>query len=640
MRIITTILLLICFNANATVYYVSNSGSNAANGLTTGTAWQTLSKINGFTFSANDSILLKSGDSWNEQLLPPRSNLYFGQYGTGANPIITGLQSATGWTDSVGNIRMASIPNSVAYQNTIVINGKIAAKGRYPNYSYLGGYVQAFDRVTLNSTIPFNCTGAELVLSNYVWIWDVNKIASQSGNASGDTIRLQTPLTYNANWVITPRLFIQNSFACLDTLNEWYFDSTRKKLFIVSASTPSDVKFSSIDTVVSCHNKSYLTFQNISFQGGNRINFSADSGSYVTVKNCQINFSGMNGIGLNKSPKTTIQNTSINNSLNNGIYMRQTSDSTLMDTDTIKNSGVMVGMNLSGNAAKEAVFAYGNVIKFQNSIIDSVGYIGYAWIAGLKDTVYRNIITNYCLNSADGGGIYTDGSNTALPQTGSLIRSNIVSNGVGAFGFGAAGIYLDNQSSGVTVDSNTVSHNTAQSLVFNGGVNIIARNNLLTNNLGACFKVANALSFTGTIKNNILYSTTRLFTVNYLGVINASVFEDSNYVLRSNGADSLFQDGNNIFYGLSAWRSFSGKDLNTSNSFPAGIASQAGTVVSNQSLTTSVIPLSGQWVDVYGNTYTGGITLNPFQSSLLFYSSTQHLPTVSSSFKIGSLNFQ
>lgn len=626
MKYILTILLFLNLSANATKYYVANAGSNANNGTATGTPWQTATFAAAAALIAGDSLFFNRGDSWNEKFYPSysgtaSSTIYIGAYGNGANPIITGLQSASGWVDSTGNIWMSSIPNSVAYQNTIVVNGSLVAKARYPNYSYLGGYVQDFNRVTLQTTIPFNCTGAELVLSNYVWIWDINKIASQSGNTAGDTLRLQTPLTYNINGVITPRLFIQNSFACLDTLNEWYFDSTRKKLFLESVGSPPSVQFSSIDTLISTHNRSYLTFQNIRFTGGNNITFSADSGSYIIVKNCAIDLSGKNGLVLNRSVKTTLQNSTITNCLNDGIYMRWPSDSTLISTDTIRRIGMYPGMGMSGNAANEGVFAYGKVIKIINSIIDSTGYNGYTWYDGLKDTVYRNFVTNFCLIKADGGGIYTDGSNTAAPQTGSLVRSNIVGNGIGGFGLAVSAIYMDNQSSGVTVDSNTVYNSFSWGITFNGGVSITSRNNLVVSGVGSCFNFTNSIAFSGTIKNNAYYSTARNFAVSYFGntAPNASIFEDSNYVLRSTGTDSLIQYGQTGgYYTAAAWKSFSNQDLNSIFSFPSSAISTVGTLYYNPTLSDSVITLSGYMVNHKGVIYNNSITLHPFESALLF----------------------
>ncbi|MCM3748841.1 right-handed parallel beta-helix repeat-containing protein [Paenibacillus pasadenensis] len=80
--------------AAGTTYYVDSSGGNDANdGLSPGSAWQHLSKVNGTTFAPGDTILLKSGSSWTEQLYPKGSGtagnpIKINRYGTGAKPII------------------------------------------------------------------------------------------------------------------------------------------------------------------------------------------------------------------------------------------------------------------------------------------------------------------------------------------------------------------------------------------------------------------------------------------------------------------------------------------------------------------------------------------------------------------------
>jgi len=94
-NIITILLLLVCLNANATDYYVSNAGNDAANGLTTGTAWQTISKVNSTSFSPGDNIYFQRGGIWSEQLNFPSSGSYgipitISAYGAGVRPIIDG----------------------------------------------------------------------------------------------------------------------------------------------------------------------------------------------------------------------------------------------------------------------------------------------------------------------------------------------------------------------------------------------------------------------------------------------------------------------------------------------------------------------------------------------------------------------
>ncbi len=98
--------LLIATPARATTYYVAAAGSDSNSGTSTGTAWQTISKVNGFTFLAGDSVLFNRGDVWNgAALVVPSSGasgspITFGAYGSGANPIIKGATnfSTSGYT--------------------------------------------------------------------------------------------------------------------------------------------------------------------------------------------------------------------------------------------------------------------------------------------------------------------------------------------------------------------------------------------------------------------------------------------------------------------------------------------------------------------------------------------------------------
>jgi uncharacterized protein (TIGR02145 family) len=91
------------------IYYVSTSGSNTNNGLSTGAPWQTIAKVNSTTFAAGDSILFKRGEVWREILVVPSngtavSYLTFGAYGTGSNPRILGSTKCNTWTVYSGNI--------------------------------------------------------------------------------------------------------------------------------------------------------------------------------------------------------------------------------------------------------------------------------------------------------------------------------------------------------------------------------------------------------------------------------------------------------------------------------------------------------------------------------------------------------
>lgn len=91
---------LLCggFTAKAATYYVSQStGDDSLDGLAAAKAgakgpWKTLTKAS-IEYKAGDSILLKKGDTWNEEFTPkgsgtPEKPILIGSYGQGNKPLI------------------------------------------------------------------------------------------------------------------------------------------------------------------------------------------------------------------------------------------------------------------------------------------------------------------------------------------------------------------------------------------------------------------------------------------------------------------------------------------------------------------------------------------------------------------------
>lgn len=59
-------------SSSAATYYVSQSGNDSNDGLTSGTAWQSLAQVGQYSsttsFLPGDSVLFRRGDIWREQL--------------------------------------------------------------------------------------------------------------------------------------------------------------------------------------------------------------------------------------------------------------------------------------------------------------------------------------------------------------------------------------------------------------------------------------------------------------------------------------------------------------------------------------------------------------------------------------------
>ena len=79
-------------NLLAPDYYVdATGGSDAADGLTSDTAWQTVAKVNLTSFNAGELVVFKRGETWvGGDDISWQSGTRYGPYGSGANPLVPG----------------------------------------------------------------------------------------------------------------------------------------------------------------------------------------------------------------------------------------------------------------------------------------------------------------------------------------------------------------------------------------------------------------------------------------------------------------------------------------------------------------------------------------------------------------------
>lgn len=87
------VLLSLLASLPAADYHVSNAGSDAADGLTPATAWQSFAKLPA-TLAAGDRVLLRAGDTWRDSTLTVSGTgsaerpIVIGSYGDGDRPLL------------------------------------------------------------------------------------------------------------------------------------------------------------------------------------------------------------------------------------------------------------------------------------------------------------------------------------------------------------------------------------------------------------------------------------------------------------------------------------------------------------------------------------------------------------------------
>lgn len=643
--------LLSFISVNATTYYFNNSiGNDANNGTSTATPWKTLGKFNSVFASRlpGDNILFNRGDVFYGNMTISRSGssgspITIGAYGTGANPVITGFQDATGFASAGTNLwETAASVSALTSCNEVLINGVNVSMGRFPNSGYLT-YQSAVGTTSITSTSTpsgtTNWTGAGLVVRMNFFVTLRCPITGHSGN----TITY-TPSNTGINAVAGFGFYIQNDLRTLDAQNEWYFNPSTKRLRIYSTSSPANVQVSTIDTLVKMVGRSFITFDGLSFTGSNKDAFTIMSCANLTIQNCTIDYSGQDAVwgaqnGGSASSAFVFQNNTINHTNNSAISLENQFTAPLISHNTISNSGMDDGMG--GTGAGNYGTLFGIQVQADNAIIeyntvDGAGYDGIKFVDHNGNIVRNNFVRGACFQKIDGGGIYTQHA-----QTGQQILNNIVVDCVGTLAGTtgestpiAHGIYLDDLCASVTVTGNTCAGNSYDGIFLHSTTNCNIQNNTFYNNGTTNNFQMLVESFSGpaptrttTIKHNIFFAKSAnqrasawTSGANDFTSFGSASTIDSNYITRPIDDNLTIIAGLNFSYtsySLSTWRSFSGYDTHSAKA-PVTISTVNDLDFEYNATSSPVtIPLAFKYEDVYANIYNGTITLQPYTSAVL-----------------------
>jgi uncharacterized repeat protein (TIGR02059 family) len=657
-KVLTVFLCLVSIIASATDYYVSSSGSDSANGLSSSTSWQTIAKVNAVFSGLNpgDRILFKRGDIFTGALIISRSGLSgspitIGAYGTGVNPIINGFTTITDWNNYGSGIYSKAI-SCESNPNMVTINGVNTPIGRWPNSGFLFIDSHISNTSITDAALPSSpdWTGAEVIIRKNSYIWDRNAITEHNGST----------LTYKSGSYYESTngfgYFIQNDIKTLDQLGEWYYDGTTFYMYFGTASPVNYVvKVSSIDQLACLLDKNYITFDNISFEGANVYAIQISNSNYITVKNCSINFTGgtaiygpWNGTSLN----CVITNSTITNSNNSGIKLNGDHANASITNNIVKNSGTIIGMGGNGDETYVGVSLYGNNSLAQYNSVENSGYMGIQF-GGDNTVISNNLVDNFNLVKNDGGGIYTyAASGTAM--TGRKVTNNVVLNGKG-YDEGlpvketfAHGIYLDGPVKNITVANNSVGHCTLSGIYLHNSHEVIISNNTLFDNGNGDDNIGSQLLFIHdsfspddpirnvTMNNNIFFVRTEsqlLFafstTSNDISRFGTADYNCYAKPINNTCIAKTWDAGwysTAVYHSLANWQSFTGQDKNSYISPLAITDVNKIRFEYNASSSNKLIALDGSYIDVKGVKYSGSITLLPYTSAVLMVDPNPSVP--------------
>src|SRR5882724_11663991 len=477
-------------------YYLSSltGDDSRSSGLAqhSNTPWKTISRLNSFfsNLKPGDSILFKSGETFNGAINVTRSGslsfpIVFGAYGSGPMPVISGLSSLSLWSETSKGVYKTISTSHLPEMKMLLLNGIQQAMGRYPNSGYLT-YQSHVENIYLKSDqlagMP-DWKGAEIVIRKTRWVIDRSKIISHKGLTISYAIGTKDFPTDGYGY------FIQNDPRTLDQLGEWYFDPFQKEVYVFFGNKKPNafkVNVSDQNFLVIINNREFVKFENLSFEGANISAFKVSNSQNISIWHCSINLSATDAIDASGSSYLSIENCFIDHSLNDGVNLDMGCIFATIRNNMIRNTGLFPGMGGSGTGSYQAVSVFGDNSIVEFNEIDSTGY-NPIYFGGNSTTVKNNRIGYFCSVKDDGAGIYIGDWRITTRKK---ITGNIVFNGIGAPAgtmpgnsqTQVEGIYIDDNSSGVTIQSNSISNCPDAGIKIHNAHEVNIEGNTLFNN--------------------------------------------------------------------------------------------------------------------------------------------------------------
>ncbi len=431
-----------------------------------------------------------------------------------------------------GNRWVASVPNSLPPFRDLWVNGRRAIRARSPNDGFFRIEAAGPDNrtsIVAKSTDFLSLAHPQSAEIVFLHDWSISRIRLASIDATANAYHFTDPIgAVQRIFAITnfephPRYFVENAPELLDVPGEWYLDAAARELHYL----PRDGEDVATAEVVAPRLEQLLVLQgegnkfveNIRFDGllfchaafalpphgyaGIQANWydprgdanggkrsivpaaaSLDRTFSCAFTNCRFEHLGGAGLSVEHSQNTRVDRSTFSDLGGDGIMIGSPSsdDKPAAEHNTIENCtidrcgqtyygavGVWVGMSVDTSV--------------RNNEIRDLPYTGVSvgWRWDDSPTICRghqireNNIHNVMLILSDGGGIYTLGR-----QPGMALADNVIHDiPVNAGRAESNGIFMDEGSTDIRVEGNTIYHVARSPIRFNrAGKNILAGNTL------------------------------------------------------------------------------------------------------------------------------------------------------------------
>lgn len=507
----------------ARYHFSSIDGNDSRSPIDVGneaTPWRSLSKLKSVTLLPGDQILLRGGSLWREQLEIKGP-------GTAALPIVVtayGLSSGTPLpeirgTDTIKALsrgsHWAARVTSKASVSAMFVRGTFIPVSRYPiDSGWLIATSVGDSGISSPDFVGEDWKGGTAHIRTVQWYLESHDIKS-SANGS---IEFPTKITYK---IPNSRFYVTNA-------NKAFFashvgwqqyagnDSIRWKSNLGSNISPVEVAVRSYGIFVDSSNHVHIS--NIKVFGTSSAGVFISSGKGIILSDLIAEHPGIYGFMVN-GRNCKVMNSTVTAASGNAIDMHGTGHT--IYRNTVRNTALarILGPRGTGRGCcnGNGIETTSDSAVIRGNTVDSSGLTAITF-KGLASKVDSNIVSHSCATLDDCGSIHTwSGKYPVVGSAFSVIRHNIVrdaignSSGLSSYYPAYQGIYLDDGSHDIRVDSNIVYGNYSGIFLHNTQ-NIQVRGNIIYSNNSSQIRLehdslaGNVNMFGNTILENLIVS--------------------------------------------------------------------------------------------------------------------------------------
>jgi hypothetical protein len=650
----------ISFNSNAKNYYLSSDGNDTNKGISISASWKSIDRLNRQKLSPGDSVFFKCGDVFAGEILiaasgTPAKPVVYTSYGSGSNPVITGAVELTVWESSVKEYLTSNVDSKVY---SLFCNKKKETLARYPNSGYLkidggGGCKLKFYDFDLTQENAY-WNGSDIRFKSYDWEWRKSKVTDFSNHQL--TIADSSSNRFNPGW----GYFLDNKFDELDTIGEWYYSDSEKKIFYIPENKNISGKRVEAcifrDGITINENVSNIMIENLTLtMFENSAVWAKGNNENIRIYRNTINSIINTAIFLDlHSKKCSIESNIIKDISGRGIFALEP-EFLSVKRNRILRIGLSPGYGISGvNGMVGIAIANIEELKTENSriahdniiaynLVDSIGYGGIR-LDGANNVLEFNEVGNVMIYLSDGAAIYCWAKGKYYTHD-NIIRNNIIYNCTGnreatpsPKNVIANGVYVDNNCYNIQVANNTV-YNISGSGIH---VNSDAYDNKVTGNTiyncGTGFSIAEwatpGTTYGNLISENIVFCKTGdqsaveldnwlLPSTHSLGTLSKNTYFNffEKYFLKESYLSADKEEKVNVKYTFEAWKAKYGHDKDgMAYQLKSELAdfSNSRIIVNNENNKKDFTFNNIEMYDLQGSRINS-ITLRPFESQILLY---------------------